>query len=155
MANFKDSNSDQGVFISVIPSKQIDPGSFEETVQLLVDNVLDLSDFEADYTNDLGGASAYPPSVLLKIILAAYHRGITSSRKIENLCRYNTLFMALSGFLTPDHSTIAAFVSKAPERIETLFVEIVMECNELDLISGDVFAIDGTKLSSKDRKSVV
>lgn len=152
MGNFKDDNIDQGRFIPVIPSEQILPGSFDSTVQLLVDQVLDLSDFESDYHNDTGGAPAYPPSSLLKIILAAYHRGITSSRKIENLCKYNTTFMALSGFMTPDHSTIAAFVSKSPERIEQLFTEIVYECDALGLIGGNTFAIDGTKLSSNASK---
>jgi transposase len=152
MPNFKDSNNNQGVFVSVIPSEQIIPGSFDETVQMLVDHVLDLSDYESDYTNDHSGASAYPPSALLKIILASYYRGVTGSRKIENLCRHHTTLMAVSGFLTPDHSTIAAFVSKSPERLEKLFVEIVLACDDLGLIGGDVFAIDGTKISSNASK---
>ncbi len=152
MPNYKDSQINQGVFVSVIPSEQITPGSFDETLQLMVDHVLDLSAFDSDYHNDHGGASAYPPAVLLKIILAAYYRGITGSRKIENLCRHHTTFMALSGFLTPDHSTIAAFVSKSPERLESLFVQIVVECDYLGLIGGDVFAIDGCKISSNASK---
>lgn len=152
MANFKDNAIEQGRFISIIPAEQILPGSFDETLQLLVDQVLDLNEFESDYKNDKGGATAYPPSSLLKIILAAYHRGITSSRKIETLCRFNTAFMALSGFLMPDHSTIAAFVSKSSVRIEKLFIEIVLECDHLGLIGGDTFALDGTKLSSNASK---
>ena len=152
MPNYKDSNQDQGVFVSVIPSQQITPGSFDETLQLLVDHVLDLSAFDTDYCNEHGGASAYPPAALLKIILAAYYRGITGSRKIENLCRHHTTFMALSGFLAPDHSTIAAFVSRSPERLEALFVQIVVECDYLGLIGGDVFAIDGSKISSNASK---
>ena len=60
--------------------------------------------------------------------------------------------MALSGFLTPDHSTLAAFVSKTPSRIETLFTEVVMACDDLGLIGKDAFAIDGTKLSSNASK---
>jgi len=118
----------------------------------LVDQVLNLQAFDGDYKNDTGGRAAYPPAVLLKIILAAYHRGITSSRKIEQLCKTNTVFMALSGFLTPDHSTLATFVSKTPSRIETLFAEVVMTCDDLGLIGKDAFAIDRTKLSSNASK---
>lgn len=150
--HFKDSYKGQGQFISVVPDEQITEGSFDETVQLLIDDVVDLSSFEADYHNSKGGAPAYPPAVLLKIILAAYSRGITSSRKIENLCRFNTIFMCLSGFLTPDHSTIAAFVSKKSQQIEELFVQIVVECDYLGLVGGNSFAIDGTKLSSNASK---
>lgn len=156
--NFKDSDKSQGQFIPVIPDEQITEGSFDETVQLLIDKVLDLSLFEAHYNNSKGGASAYPPAVLLKVILAAYSRGVTSSRKIEKLCQYNTVFMCLSGFLTPDHSTIAAFVSKQSKEIENLFVQIVMECDHLGLVGGNCFSIDGTKLSSnasKDRSGTV
>lgn len=159
MANqFKECDKSQGQFISVIPDEQITEGSFDETVQLLIDHVLDLSDFEADYNNAKGGAPAYPPSVLLKIILAAYSRGITGSRKIENLCRHNTVFMCLAGFLTPDHSTIAAFVSKKSALIEDLFVQVVVECDYLGLIGGNCFSIDGTKMSSnasKDKSGTV
>jgi transposase len=152
MANFLDDFKGQGQFISVIPDEQITEGSFDETVQLLIDDVLDLSDFEAGYTNDRGGAPAYPPSVLLKVILAAYSRGITGSRRIEHLCKYHTTFMCLAGFLTPDHSTIAAFVSKSPTKIEGLFVQVVLECDELGLVGGNSFSIDGTKLSSNASK---
>lgn len=159
MANhFKDCDKSQGQFISVIPDEQITEGSFDETVQLLIDHVCDLSDFEAEYKNAKGGASAYPPSVLLKIILAAYSRGITGSRKIENLCKHNTVFMCLAGFLTPDHSTIAAFVSKKSALIEDLFVQVVVECDYLGLVGGTCFSIDGTKLSSnasKDKSGTV
>ena len=93
---------------------------------MLIDHVLNLSAFDNDYINDQGGRAAYSPAVLLKIVLAAYHRGITGSRKIEQLCKTNTVFMALSGFLTPDHSTLTAYVSKTPSRIETLFTEVVI-----------------------------
>lgn len=150
--NFKCCTYAQGQFVSVIPGEQIVEGSFDETLQLLIDHVVDLTDFEAGYKNSKGGASAYPPSALLKIILAAYSRGITSSRKIEELCKYNTIFMALSGFSQPDHSTIAAFVSKRSAQIENLFVQIVVECDYLGLIQGTSFSIDGTKLSSNAGK---
>ncbi|WP_018016424.1 IS1182 family transposase [Teredinibacter turnerae] len=152
MAHYKQGNDKQGEFVAVIPEEQITEGSFDATVCLIVDHVLDLSSFESDFNNDAGGASAYSPGTLLKIILSAYHRGITSSRKIEHLCRYNTVFMALSGFLTPDHSTIAAFVSKNPQRLEGIFIEIVLQCDYLGLIDGDTLALDGCKIPSNASK---
>ena len=152
MSNFKDSDKSQGRFISVIPDEQITEGSFDETIQLLLDDVLDLTAFESGYKNKNGGAPAYPPSVLLKAILAAYSRGVTGSRRIEHLCKFHTVFMCLTGFLTPDHSTIAGFVSRNGKKIEDLFIQVVMECDQLGLVGGNSFSIDGTKLSSNASK---
>ena len=52
--------------------RQVIPGSFEYALCHLVDRELDLSAFHARYRNDLEGASAFAPAVLIKIILLAY-----------------------------------------------------------------------------------
>jgi len=64
--------------------RQVIPGSFEYALCHLVDRELDLSAFHARYRNDLEGASAFDPAVLIKIILLAYSRGIIHSRKIAD-----------------------------------------------------------------------
>ena len=69
--------------------KQVQSGSFEYALCQLVDHELDLAPFHARYKNDVEGAPAYDPAVLLKLILLAYSRGIVSSRKIEAACREN------------------------------------------------------------------
>lgn len=89
---------------------------------------------------------------MLKIIIYAYSKGITSSRKIERLCRENIIFMALSADLHPDHSTVADFISRSPEAIADLFSQIVLMCDQLGLIGKDMFAIDGCKLPSNASK---
>nr|WP_279537197.1 transposase [Aestuariicella hydrocarbonica] len=55
----------------------------------LIDNHIDLSAFYDKYNNDTGGRSAYDPAILLKIILFAYYKGITSSREIQWQCEHN------------------------------------------------------------------
>ena len=87
MARYKDVNYDQTKLLPINFSEQILPGSFENTVNYLVDNELDLRLFDGRYKNDETGSPAYDPAILLKIILAAYARGFTSSRSIERLCR--------------------------------------------------------------------
>ena len=72
------------------------PGTFEYTLNYLIDHELDLSVFDNRYCNDDTGAPAYDPAILLKIILYAYSRGITSSRTIEQCCKENIVFTALS-----------------------------------------------------------
>ena len=84
MAQYKPYSYAQGQLIPVMFSKQIQPGTFEYTLNHLIDNNLDLSIFDGRFHNDETGAPAYDPRILLKIILFAYSRGITSSRKIAH-----------------------------------------------------------------------
>ena len=87
MARYKEYDYSQGKFIPIHFDKQILPGTFEYTLHYLIDNEIDLSIFDLRYKNDETGAPAYDPAILLKIILYAYSRGITSSRKIAQCCR--------------------------------------------------------------------
>ena len=71
MARFKHTDNTQGQFMVVNLKEQIQQGTFEWTVNHIIDRT-DLSLFEKKYNNDAKGASAYPPKVLLKIILFYY-----------------------------------------------------------------------------------
>lgn len=153
MARYKDVRYDQDKFIPVSFHKQILPGTFEYTLSYLIDQELDLSVFDTRYSNDETGAPAIDPAVLLKIVIYAYSRGITSSRKIEQACRENIIFMALSADTQPHFTTIADFISTMDEQIVPLFRNVLMICAELDLIGGEMFAIDGCKLPSNASKS--
>ena len=153
MARYKDYNYDQMKMIPVSYEKQILPGSFEHSLAWLIDEELDLSIFDQRYCNDDNGRPAYDPRLLLKVVMLAYSKGITSSRRIERLCRENIIFMALSADLHPDHSTVADFISRSPEAIADLFSQLVLMCDELGLIGKDMFAIDGCKLPSNASKS--
>ena len=74
-------------FIAVDLERQLLPGTFEHALNHLLGHELDLTSFDARYQNDLTGASAYPPGMLLKVVLFAYSQGIINSRGIERACR--------------------------------------------------------------------
>lgn len=133
-------------------SQQLLPGTFEFTVNEIVDHQIDLSVFDQFYDNDEAGPKAYSPQSMLKIVLYAYSKGLLSSRKIEAACRSNILFMALSGEASPDHATIASFVSQKSEHIKEVFMQILTICAQLDLIGTEQFALDGCKLPSNAAK---
>ena len=152
MARYKAYNLDQMKMIPVAFSQQILPGSFEYSLSWLIDHELDLSAFASHYQNDDNGRPAYDPALLLKIIIYAYARGITSSRRIEQLCRENITFMALSADTRPHFTTLADFISRSPEAIASLFTQIVLMCDQLGLIGKEMFAIDGCKLPSNASK---
>jgi transposase len=132
--------------------RQILPGTFEYALNFIVDNKLDLSIFNHKYKNDDGGRPAYDPALLLKIVLLAYSRGETSSRKIEALCRENVLFMAMASDMQPHYTTIADFISSSPEEIGKLFSQVLLICDDMGLIGKEMFAIDGCKLPSNASK---
>ena len=152
MARYKPYKYDQMVLVPLSFQDQLEPGTFEYTLNELVEQHLDLSVFEARYQNDRTGARAIHPKLLLKVILFAYSRGMISSRQIERACRENVLFMALSGGCHPDHSTLAHFVSSMQKEIQSLFTNILLVCEELHLLGGTHFSLDGVKLPSSASK---
>jgi len=152
MPRYKREQVEQTKMIPIAFDQQLSPGTFEHALVSIVDNELDLSCFDADYHNDETGRLAIHPGTLLKIVLLAYSRGITSSRRIEQLCRENVVFMAVSGDTQPHFTTIADFVSRSPESIKSIFVQILLICDEQGLIGKEMFAVDGCKLPSNASK---
>ncbi len=132
---------------------QVTLGSFEYALCHLVDRELDLSPFHARYKNDVEGASALDPAVLIKIILLAYSRGIIHSRKIEAACRENVLFIAVSGDSQPHFTTLATFVSGMGDWVAKLVAQVLIICDRQGLIGREMFAIDGVKLPANASKA--
>jgi transposase len=152
MAKYKSYNYAQTVMVPISLESQLMPGTIEFAIHTLVENEMDLSRFDERYKNDESGCKAYDPTVLLKIVLLAYARGIFTSRKIERACKENVVFMALSCGQEPDHSTIAAFVSGLKAEIQPLFRDVLLVCDKMNLLGGTEFAIDGLKLPSNASK---
>jgi len=140
-------------FLAVNLHAQVLPGTFEYALCHLIDHELDLSELHARFSNDACGAPAYAPSVLLKIVLLSYSRGIVSSRAMQRACLQNVLFMAVSGDTQPDHSTLAAFVSGMGDAVAKLFARVLVVCDRQGLIGRELFAIDGVKLPSNAAKA--
>ena len=148
MAKYKHYDYSQDVLIPVSLKDQLIPGTLEFAIHTLVETRMDTSIFEDRYSNDETGRLAYDPKILLKVILLGYARGLISSRKIESACRENVTFMALCCGQCPDHSTIASFVSSMKDGILPLFRDVLLVCEEENLLGGTVFALDGCKLPS-------
>jgi transposase len=152
MPNYKPTNQSQGHFLPVFFPKQLQKGTLEFAINYLIDHELDLVCIDQRYKNDETGAPAYDPRILLKVILLAYSRGITSSREIARCCEENVVFMALSSYSRPHFTTIANFISKMDKEVIVLFREVLMYCDELGLIGREMFAVDGCKLPSNASK---
>ena len=140
-------------FLAVDLKRQLLPGTFEHALDHLLDHEVDLSALDARFKNDATGASAYPPAMLLKVILFAYAQGIVSSRGIERACREHVTFIALCGDSGPHFTTLAQFVSTLGEDIARIFAQVLYICDRQGLIGREMFAIDGVKQPSNASKA--
>ena len=152
MPKFIPYDPSQSKMVVINYADQLQPGTFEFAINHIIDHKLDLTIFHPRYQNEEEGRPAYDPAILLKIILFAYSKGITSSREIQWCCETNIVFKALSCDTVPHYTTLASFVSGRSEEIETLFEQVLLICNEQGLLGKELFAIDGCKMPSNAAK---
>ena len=152
MARYHHYDYNQLMLLPVSLEEQLTPGTLEYAIHHVVEERLDLSMFDDRYRNDATGRKAIDPKLLVKIVLFGYSRGMLSSRSLERACRENITFMALACGKTPDHSTIAAFVSSISDRIDDLFAKVLLVCEQEGLLGGTHFSLDGLKLPSNASK---
>ena len=152
MARYRHYDPQQTKMIALSYGQQLLPGTFEYALSYLIDNEIDLERFAARFKNDETGAPAYDPAVLLKVVLFAYSRGITSSRTMARACVENVIFIALACDQQPHFTTLAHFVATLGKEVEAVFRDVLMVCNAQGLIGKNMFAIDGCKLPSNASK---
>ena len=109
-------------------------------------DTMDLSPLLAKYEG--GGAPAYHPAMMLKVIIYAYSQKIYSSRSIARELKTDTAFMFLSGLQSPDFRTICLFRAEHADVLPDLFVEVVRLCASLGMVGLGHIAFDGTKLKA-------
>jgi transposase len=100
------------------------------------------------------GRPAYHPAVLLKLYIYGYLNRIQSSRRLEREAHRNVELMWLTGRLAPDFKTIANFRKDNGKAIGKVCRQFIVLCQQLDLFSDAVVAIDGSKfkaVNSSDR----
>ena len=115
MANFKPDNIGQREFLTVDYLEVIGTKTFEYSLYRLLEREDMLSEFISKYKNEHNGRKAYPPAMLLRVIILAYYRGITSSRVIASLCKTDLKFMAMAGGEKPHFTTCLLYTSDAAD----------------------------------------
>jgi transposase len=91
------------------------------------------------------GCPAYPPGVMLKILVYGYSYGIRSSRKLERALYHNLSFIWLAGGLQPDFKTIRRFRRENCKALAEVLKQCARLCLKLDLIAGNTLFVDGSK----------
>ena len=103
--------------------------------------------------NSADGQPAYHPKVLLKIYIYGYLNKIRSSRKLETEITRNIEMMWLCSGLKPSYKTIANFRKDNSKPLKQVFREFTLLCKELDLITGELVAVDGAFLRANASKN--
>ena len=79
-------------------------------------------------------------------LVYGYATGVFSSRKLERATYDSVAFRFIAANDHPDHDTIAAFRRRFLDRIEGLFVEVLLLAREAGVLKLGTVALDGTKV---------
>jgi len=98
------------------------------------------------------GRPAFDPKVFLKLYLYGYLNGLRSSRKLKKEAIRNVEVHWLLGYLVPNYHSISDFRKINPQALRFTFKLFVLFLKDADLITGEVVAIDGTKVRASNSK---
>lgn len=96
-----------------------------------------------------GGAPAYDPVILFKVLVFGCSEGIRSSRRLARALTYDLRYMYLARMSRPDFRTIARFRKSHEGAIVKLFTETVLLAKRMGLVLLEHGAVDGTKLRAQ------
>ena len=121
MRNFRPYEPEQMMILPFDTAKYFPEGTFERFLVKIIDKI-DISGFYSDEKSK--GEIPINPRSLLGIIFYGITKGEFRSRKIEEGCKNHFGYMYISGFNTPDHSTICRFINNFNDQIKDVFVQI-------------------------------
>jgi transposase len=113
---------------------------------------LDTSAFHARRTGGAGTAG-YDPDMLATVLVWAYAHGVTSSRRMEELCRTDVAFRLICAGNLPDHVTFARFRGDFREAVAAFFTEVLVLCARLGMGKLGTVALDGMKIAASASKA--
>lgn len=147
----KAENPDQGFLLppSVkdwLPEDHLAWFVIDAVEQLDIDSLLD------KYRISGKGELAYPPRVMLALLVYGYCTGTFSSRKIAAQIEDSVAFRVISSGLRPSYRTICRFREEHLDEFQRLFVQVVQLAQESGLVKMGTIAIDGSKVKANASK---
>jgi transposase len=121
-------------------------------IEVVADH-LDTGAFHALRKTGGAGAAGYDPDMLLTVLVWAYANRVSSSRRMEELCRTDVAFRLICAGNLPDHSTLARFRKDFAGLAAEFFTEVLVLCARLGMGRLGVVALDGTKIAASASKA--
>ena len=124
---------------------------YEDTKLMVLQNLverLDLDFLKVAYSKN-GRKSSVNPLTMFKILIYSYSIGKTSSREIEDMCKFDLrAIYLLDGEKAPDHSTINRFRQRIKPNLDDALVEFNELLIDYGMIDPSSIYIDGTKIEA-------
>jgi transposase len=113
---------------------------------------LDVGALQDKYRVSGKGELAYPPRVMLSLLIYGYSTGTFASRKLATQIDENIAFRVLARGLRPSFRTICRFREDHLDEFHRLFVQVVQLAQEAGLVKMGTIAIDGSKVKANASK---
>jgi len=139
----------EGAYFTVIDPRDVKKRNpLLEAIDSFVDEHVSVEPFSERVNNEIDGAPAVHPRMMLKIIFYSYAKGVYSSREMEERMRWDPNYIYLSANERVDHSTICNFILKYREEIKAVFSQLVYVMAKMGYVDMDFVAVDGTKIKA-------
>jgi transposase len=142
---FRQSQRAQQMFLPPTIEEFVGPDDPVRAYDAFVD-ALDWCSLGIEADPHQAGCPAYPPTIMLKILVYGYSYGTRSSRKLELALHHNLSFIWLAGGLKPDFKTIARFRRQNRPALRQVLRDCARVCLKLGVIAGNTLFVDGSKL---------
>jgi transposase len=119
----------------------------------VVEDHLDTSAFHAGRKTGGAGTAGYDPDMLVTVLAWAYAHGVTSSRRMEELCRTDVAFRLICAGNLPDHATFARFRKESGGAAAAFFAQVLVLCARLGMGRLGTVALDGMKIAASASKA--
>lgn len=136
--------SNQGEFWGPSPDLALPAGHPARAIDEIIER-LNLDRCNEKYRHTPGEA-AYDVRGMVKILIYAYMRGLTSSREMARQCEENIAFQFLTRGQRPDFRTIALFRRKRRHLLRWVFKKTVALAQQMGIVRLGLVALDSVKL---------
>ena len=138
--------SNQGEMWGPSPDLALPAGHPARAIDEIIEK-LDLTRCNRKYLHT-AGEPAYDTRGMVKILIYAYMRGITSSREMARQCEENIAFQFLTRGHCPDFRTIALFRRRKRHLMRWVFKKTVMLARQMGIARLGLVALDSVKMAA-------
>jgi len=111
------------------------------------------SAFHAGRKTGGAGTAGYDPDMLVTVLVWAYAHEVTSSRRMEELCRTDVAFRLICAGNLPGHVTFARFRKEFGGAAAAFFAQVLVLCARLGMGRPGTVALDGMKIAASASKA--